>query len=60
MARPEGRMTLVTYLLFLGGALAICLVAWWIARPLNRRCPQCHAMIRVDSRRCRHCRYQFT
>jgi hypothetical protein len=53
-------MTLFTYLLFLGGALAICGIAWWIAQPLTRRCPQCHAMIRVDARRCRHCRYQFT
>jgi hypothetical protein len=53
-------MTLSMYLLFLGGALAICLIAWWIARPLTRRCPQCHKMVRVDSRRCRHCRYQFT
>jgi len=53
-------MTLGMYLLFLGGALGICVFAWWIARPLTRRCPQCHAMVRTDSRRCRHCQYRFT
>jgi hypothetical protein len=53
-------MTLTTYLLLLGGVLAICVFAWWIAQPLTRRCPQCHALVRVDARRCRHCSYMFT
>ena len=42
------------------GFVAICLIAMAAWRPPQRDCPACGRKTAVQSRRCRHCSYQFS